>query len=144
MIYRIFLIFVLSASFAQSQEVPPPPPPLALPAGSSKTINGDEIFDFPDIEAEFPTGISGLQNYISQNVVYPMEAIKNKEEGKVYIVFVVHSSGKIQEAKVVKGISEYLDAEALRLIQNMPDWIPAQLNGKNVSSRCQIPIIFNL
>ena len=82
--------------------------------------------------------------YVQKNVKYPQSAIDNGESGKVTVNFVVDANGKIKNAKVVKGVSEALDAEALRVVQNAPDWTPAKQGGKNVPVTYSIPVTFAL
>ena len=82
--------------------------------------------------------------YVQQNIKYPENALENGVEGKVTVNFVVDQNGKIQNAKVVKGVSELLDAEALRVINNAPDWTPAKQGGKNVPVTCSIPVTFKI
>lgn len=80
--------------------------------------------------------------YVQSNLKYPESALENNESGKVTVNFVVDANGKIQNAKVVKGVSEALDAEALRVIQNAPAWTPAKQGGKNVPVTYSIPVTF--
>ncbi len=80
--------------------------------------------------------------YVQQNVKYPQSALENEEQGKVTVNFVVDANGKIKNAKVVKGVSEALDAEALRVVENAPDWTPAKQGGKNVPVTYSIPVTF--
>ena len=82
--------------------------------------------------------------YVQQNLKYPQRAIENEEQGRVTVNFVVDQNGKIQNAKVVKGVSELLDAEALRVINNAPKWTPAKQGGKNVPVTYSIPVVFAL
>ena len=82
--------------------------------------------------------------YVQQNLKDPQRAIENEEQGRVTVNFVVDQNGKIQNAKVVKGVSELLDAEALRVINNAPDWTPAKQGGKNVPVTYSIPVVFAL
>ena len=81
---------------------------------------------------------------MQSNLKYPESALENNESGKVTVNFVVDANGKIQNAKVVKGVSEALDAEALRVIQNAPAWTPAKQGGKNVPVTYSIPVTFAL
>lgn len=39
-------------------------------------------------------------------------------------------------------VSKEFDAEALRVIRAMPNWIPAETNGKIVATKVQLPIGF--
>lgn len=76
---------------------------------------------------------------------YPAQAIESKQEGQVVIQFVVTKNGKIIDPKVVKSVSPSLDAEAIRIINLMPDWTPGkQKNGQEVNSRFTLPVRFTL
>lgn len=113
-------------------------------------ITGEElsiesaIIDFPDIEASYPGGTASLQKYIATNINYPSDAIEMNEQGIVIISFIVKSDGKIDNVEVVKGVSKSLDQEAIRIISQMQDWIPAEAKGEKVDTKCQLPIKFHL
>ena len=107
----------------------------------------DEIVPYTSVEAK-PTFNGGdadaFLKYVQQNIKYPQSAIDNDVEGKVTVNFVVDANGKIKNAKVVKGISPELDAEALRVVENAPAWAPAKQNGQNVPVTCSIPVTFKI
>lgn len=116
--------------------------------GKFPTVNHvsvvDAVAENADKMPEFKGGQEAMMNYLSSNLTYPESAKNNKIEGTVYIEFVVSSIGKITEAKVKKGVSSDLDAEALRVVSGMPDWIPAEKDGKNVAAQMMLPINFKL
>ncbi|WP_244828089.1 energy transducer TonB [Carboxylicivirga sediminis] len=92
----------------------------------------------------FPGGEQGLRKYISQSVKYPVEAQKMRAQGRVYISFVVDKNGNLKDIKVARSVDYNLDKEALRVISNMPKWIPGYLNGEPVDVSYTIPINFIL
>ena len=94
--------------------------------------------------AEFKGGNDALIKYIVNSVKYPESAVKNKITGRVFVSFVVSETGKVSGAKVLRGVSPELDAEAVRVVSAMPDWEPAEKQGKKVSSEMQLPISFQL
>ena len=102
-----------------------------------------------DRPAEFPGGmVKFYEKYISRNIKYPKDAKKLGIEGKVYVEFVVESTGEIRQesVRVIKGIYSSCDNEAVRLIKKSPRWTPgfsSELN-KNAAQRFAIPIIFKL
>ena len=85
-----------------------------------------------------------MQQWISNNVVYPKSALKRGEQGKVYVSFVVETDGTISNVDVVRGVSDDLDREAKRVVQSMPRWKPGKTNGKAVRAICRLPILFYL
>lgn len=103
------------------------------------SVNPDVI---PDIDAQYPGGISEMKKFIQENIQYPHRDIS--VVGRVYVAFIVEKDGCVTHAEVMRGISEECDEEALRLIRSMPKWIPAEHNGKVVAARVRLPINFDL
>lgn len=102
----------------------------------------DSIYAEYDIDPVFPGGMSALMSFISSTVIYPVLELENEIQGKVFVQFVILSNGRVDSVKIVKGVSPSLNQSAIDAIKKMPDWIPAQSKGKNVSSYYRIPIHF--
>lgn len=98
----------------------------------------------PDILAHFPEGDEALEVFISENLVYPTSSIQHHEQGRVYVQFVIEEDGTITNPSVVRGASSTLDKEALRVVQSMPGWWPAEKGGKAVRTSYVLPIVFVL
>jgi len=103
-----------------------------------------EIVEIPDKEAEFPGGSDKMMRYISENVRYPQSSIEFNEQGRVFLSFIIEKDGKITNVKVEKGVSDSIDAEALRLVNSMPWWTPGVLKGEPVRTKAMLPINFTL
>ena len=111
----------------------------------SVSILGDQVYDIVNTAPEFPGGMKACLEFLYKNITYPAQAIESKQEGQVVIQFVVTKNGKIIDPKVVKSVSPSLDAEAIRIINLMPDWTPGkQKNGQEVNSRFTLPVRFTL
>ncbi len=110
----------------------------------SEAVNEEQIFIVCEDMPQFPGGDKALINWIGQNVKYPEIAQKNSIEGRVYIGFVVNKNGSIDRVKLIKGAAPSLDAEALRVVSEMPAWTPGKQRGKAVSVQYTIPINFAL
>jgi len=108
------------------------------------TLNNDSVYMGVEVPAQFPGGISKAYELIKENLQYPDSSLKNKIEGKVIVKFIIRSNGKTDSFTILKGINAELNNEAVRLIEDFPDWIPAQVAGKNVSSYYVFPISFKL
>lgn len=93
-------------------------------------------------KAEFPGGMKELQAFLSNNLVYPKEAISAGIEGRVIVFFVVGRDGSIRDIEVKRASHPLLDAEAVRVVKSMPRWKPAENNGKPVASYYTLPISF--
>ena len=101
-------------------------------------------FDVVEQMPQFPGGTTAMMEYLSKNVRYPEEAHKNGIQGRVIITFVVESDGSITEAHIVRSVNPLLDAEALRVVNAMPNWTPGMQNGEPVRVKYTLPITFKL
>ena len=93
---------------------------------------------------QFPGGDAELHKYIISELEYPLEARLNKETGEVLVAFSVGMDGYISGVRVVRSVSKSLDAEAVRVVSNMPSWIPGKKNGRPVRAEMSIPINFKV
>jgi TonB family protein len=113
--------------------------------GKCFSTTGADTTYFPySVDASFPGGNSGMSKYISQNVVYPTVSIEMNEQGRVYLSFVIEKDGSISNLIVERGISVDLDQEAKRIVNEMPNWLPAEQDGYKVRTRVRLPVNFVL
>ena len=89
------------------------------------------MYDVVDSAPTFPDGMKACLQFIAKSIKYPAQAIENKEEGQVVVQFIVSKNGKLLNPIVVKSISPLLDAEAIRVVNSMPDWIPGKHKGES-------------
>lgn len=107
-------------------------------------VEEEKVFDMVEQMPQFPGGQAEMMKYIQQNLRYPTIAQENGVQGRVSCQFVVGPDGSIRDIVVVRGVDPYLDREAIRVIQSMPKWIPGKQNGKAVSVKYTLPIMFRL
>ena len=93
---------------------------------------------------QFPGGEEAMKKYISDHLVYPKRAYKKGIQGKVYVQFVIDRDGSVTNVEVVKGVHRLLNQEAIRLIANMPKWVPGWADGHEVRVRFTLPLTFKL
>jgi protein TonB len=120
-----------------------------LPPAEKPVVENQEK-DIPYVSVQempkFPGGEAAMFKYISNNIVYPKSAQKDGIAGTVYIYFIINKKGNVTSAEVKRGVrgGEELNAEALRVIKEMPQWEPGYQNGKPVSVQLTLPIKFTL
>ena len=95
-------------------------------------------------QPSFPGGREELFKYLTYNVKYPIDAAKNKIEGRVLVTFVVEHDGSISNVDVANSVYPSLDKESIRVVNGMSKWIPGKVNGKTVRVKYTIPITFRL
>jgi TonB family protein len=103
--------------------------------GTIKVSDSDEIFDYPDTEAQFPGGPEGMKKYLARNIRYPEIAMQLGDQGKVYVQFAVEKDGSVSNVKVMRGVSKAIDAESIRVVSAIPNWTPAIYKRKYVRAR---------
>lgn len=104
------------------------------------------ILDVVEEPADFPGGKEAMNQYLKDNLKYPEEAKKKGIEGKTYVRFVISESGNISNVRVARGVQDCpeCDAEAVRVVKAMPNWIPGKNNGRPVNMWYNLPIAFKL
>ena len=86
-----------------------------------------------------------FSKYVAQNVVYPESCRQSKIEGRVTLAFTVTETGKVADIKILRGVNDDLDREAVRVIAQSPLWTPGRdENGKVVPVKYTFPVIFKL
>lgn len=93
---------------------------------------------------EYVGGSEAMTKYLTSNIRYPEAAVKAKTTGRVIVSFVVTKDGKVTKAAVKRGVSKELDAEALRVVSSMPNWIPGEKEGKKADTEMILPVSFAL
>ncbi len=87
-------------------------------------------------------GMQAFKEYIEENIKYPEEAKANNIKGVVRLKLDISASGRISNIDVKKSLGYGCDEEAIRLVNEGPDWEPAQREGMSVESRITIRIRF--
>ena len=102
-------------------------------------IVDEKLYDYAEINPEFPGGNDSLVAFIQREFSYPEKAREKGEEGTVYVEFVVQKDGRITDVKTVLSASKSLDAEAERVVKAMPRWHPGEQAGDPVNVRYTMP-----
>lgn len=102
------------------------------------------IYTKVDKKAQYPGGKPALNAYLKKNLSYPQIAIDNGIQGNVMVKFVVSNKGKVKDVTVSRSVDPVLDQEAIRVVSEMPDWIPAEQRNKPCNSYYTLPVNFRL
>ncbi|MEQ8240820.1 MAG: energy transducer TonB, partial [Cyclobacteriaceae bacterium] len=106
--------------------------------------SAEEIFQIVEDKPEPVGGIGSFYAYVAETLVYPTVAKRLGVSGVVYVRFVVEKDGDITDAKVIKGIGAGCDEEAVKVINDAPNWIPGRQRGRPVRVYMTVPIRFIL
>ena len=134
------IIFVITKEYAKSDERQKD----YVVVVKSKDKEPEQPFDVVEEMPKFPGGDAAMMEFLRNTVKYPEEAMKNGIQGRVVVQFIIEKDGSISEAKVIKKVNEQLDAEALRVVGEMPNWTPGKQKGKEVRVKFTLPVTFRL
>jgi protein TonB len=108
----------------------------------------EDIEETPFVTAQimpkFPGGMKALWKFIYNNLEYPQIAIENGVQGRVTLQFVVDKKGKVTQIKILRGVDNLLDKAAVSVVEKLPNFSPAENNGKKVKVYYTLPVTFRL
>lgn len=134
----LLIVILISFSFVQAQKEP---------------LNiGKDIPVFPgcanagDWKEKYSCNEDAIFDYIQKEIRYPKEAFEKKQQGVIYISFLVSKSGFVNGVKITKGLYWYpsLEAEAIRVIESMPKMVLGKTKGRSVAVKYTQIIRFNI
>jgi protein TonB len=102
------------------------------------------IFRVVEVNPYFRGGDGELIRYLRKNIRYPDEAKRKGIAGVVNIEFTIAEDGTVTDLYINSGIGGGCDEEAIRVVSNMPRWIPGRQAGMAVPVRLNLPIRFSL
>ncbi|QSE97238.1 energy transducer TonB family protein [Fulvivirga lutea] len=99
-------------------------------------------------------GYAKLYKYLNKKAKFPKDYDYPNDKGEVYVQFIIDESGKVDknsisipdksklEGKAWILTDNYFTELAIKKIENMPPWIPAEHNGQKVKQMIMLPITF--
>ena len=83
-----------------------------------------------------------LLSYINKNIRYPSISQDNIHllDKKVVVSFVVKKDGCLSNVEVVRGATDAVNEMYIKLISNMPCWIPGKHFGENAAVKFMLPV----
>jgi protein TonB len=97
-----------------------------------------------EVNPKFDGGMGAFYEYVANSIKYPSYEQKRNIEGRVVLSFVIEKDGSLSQVEVLKGVSEGIDKEAIRVIENAPKWEAGRQRGQAVRVKMTIPIYFQL
>ncbi len=95
-------------------------------------------------EAQPIDGYPALYEYFAKHLQYPEAARTAGVTGSVLVEFYINEGGHPDQIRILQGVREDINEEAIRLIKSMPEWFPAQVNGEPIATKHTMPLTFQL
>lgn len=80
----------------------------------------------------YPGGFDALKKFVSEQLVYPEEALAHKIQGTVKVAYDIDHKGKVIKTKVIKSVGYGCDEEALRIVRLLKFKVKNPRRGKIV------------
>lgn len=91
-----------------------------------------------DKSPSFPNGIAEFYEYFNSNFKVPDEC--KHITTKLFFSFIINPDGSLSDIKLVRGVNEKLNNEAMRVLKSSPKWIAGECKGEKVKVYYSIPI----
>ncbi|WP_201985954.1 energy transducer TonB [Hymenobacter rubidus] len=120
-------------------------PDFAALLRAQRNVYLERALAIPSILTNLASPKKGLSTFVQMQVKYPPAALRAQQQGVVYAYFEVAASGAIEHAQIISSAGEALDAEVLRVVQQLPAaTVPAKLWGQPVRIFYLMPITFRI
>lgn len=127
--------------------IQPPPPPgieaskgaITIPVNKPGTNFGKgmkDLFNLADLDQQ-------PQARVQVQPQYPFEMRRAGISGEVVVAFIVSSNGDVVEAYAVRSTQREFESPAIQAVMKWK-FRPGRRGGRNVNTRMQVPIVFNL
>ena len=114
--------------------------PVTLPVIEPKEDKPED--DFFVVVEQMPQLLGGLAA-LQGKVSYPEMAREAGTEGRVTVQFIVNEQGRVENPRVIRGIGDGCDEEALKAVQSAR-FTPGMQSGRPVRVQYSLPIVFRL
>ena len=101
-------------------------------------IFGEDV----DVMPAFPGGDAALLHFIRENTQHPKVFDNINYQGLVVVRFIINEKGENICPRVILPFYPEFDAEAIRIIQLLPKWIPAGKDYGPANFCYTVPVVF--
>lgn len=111
------------------------------------TSNGEVQTENTDSVSISPEPGYDLYAYLGQNSIMPREAKAAGLSGSfvVLVKFIVEEDGRIANPEILKGVDQYFNKEALRVVSEMPRWKqPGMMCNQKVRVYYKLPLTYRI
>jgi TonB family protein len=88
--------------------------------------------------------IDDFRKWVQSNIIYPEAARQKNKSGTEYVTFLVDTTGRVTDPRIIRSVDPILDAEVMRVLCSAPLWTPGRQRGKLVNVSFSIPVKFVL
>ena len=130
---------------AVSEKAPAAAPLAAAAPAPQPTARLRATMPAPPALAASPTGgYAALREYLKKGAAEFEPEARNggRQTGRVLVRLHLGADGKIEQAEAVRKLRPDYDAEAVRLLQEGPSWVPGITAGRRAAQVVEVPVVF--
>ncbi len=116
---------------------------LEASASANKMIKPYQAFEVDSLP-EYVGGDYALREYIHKQVKVPEKCYHKTDQIVLYVSLVLNAEGQVQDASIKKGEACGMENQLLRVLHEMPAWIPGYRKGQSVPVLLTLPVKFRL
>jgi len=118
----------------------------ALSQGEENPLPWDPPEPLYDSAPRFPGGSEALIKFFADSIRYPEYEKSKRIQGNVLVKFIVTKKGELTNIRIVNGVAggPNLATEAIRLLNEMPRWLPATKGKRRVEAEHWLSVPFRL
>ncbi len=84
--------------------------------------------------SKIPEFSGDINKWFYDSIKYPQKAMDEQIQGTVFLTFDVVKDGSVSNLTIVRGVTNSLNEEALRVASKMPKWKPGLRKGRKVKT----------
>ncbi len=100
-------------------------------------------FKILDNHSDYESSITDYLKFLGKNIHYPEKAKQLNQQGRVYISFFIDAHGNVYDTKILRGVTDEIDNEAMRVIK-LYKWPKPRHEGKETIVKFNAPVKFTL
>ena len=106
--------------------------------------NRNHVYQNPDIVPRYKKGDEAMRQFIADHIRVMPRMSAASGQALVKVACVVERNGRLSAMRVIQSADSLYDAEAIRVLKQMPRWKPARVERKRVRSLVVIDVPFVL
>jgi hypothetical protein len=140
-----------SAMLAEANAPAAPPAPTTPPVAAAPARVSEPLAKLraampppPALPASPTGGYAALREYLKKGTAEfePESRDGGRQPGRVLVRLHLGADGKIEQAEAVRKLRPDYDAEAIRLLQEGPSWVPGITAGRRAAQVVDVPVVF--
>ena len=106
--------------------------------------NRNHVYQNPDVVPRYKKGDEAMRQFIEDHIRVTPRMTAASGQALVKVACVVERNGRLSAMRVIQSADSLYDAEAMRVLKQMPRWKPARVERKRVRSLVVIDVPFVL